>query len=82
MGRLYKGLTTSLDLSTKRLNKKQKARFSIDDFTNQDLRKLLKNFNNSPYLGHKSKQVQNEQTKTYFFLIKQITNLTKIERRV
>ena len=37
--------------------------FAITDITNQDFRKLLKKFNDSPYLGYKSKQVNDEPTK-------------------
>ena len=48
-----KGLTNSQTLSTKIPNKKQKARTDITDITNQDFRKLFKEFNNSPYLGYK-----------------------------
>ena len=77
MGRTGKGLTTSLALRPKRLNKKQKARFAITNITNQDFRKLLKKFKNSPYLGYKTKQFQNEPTESYFFLIKYITKLMK-----
>ena len=51
MGKLGKELITSLDLRTKIPNKKQKARFATTEITNQDFRKLLKNFNSSPYLG-------------------------------
>ena len=51
MVRPGKGLTNFLGLRTKSTNKKQKARFAITDITNQDLRKFLKEFNNSPYLG-------------------------------
>ena len=51
MGRQGKWLTTYLDLRTKISNKKEKARFSIDNINNQDFRKFLKKFNNSPYLG-------------------------------
>ena len=82
MGRPVKGLTTSLSLSTKGSNKKQKARFSITDSTDQDFSKLLKNFKNSPDLGYKSKQVHNEPSESYFLLIKHITKLIKIERCV
>ena len=46
MGRLGKGLITSLSLRTKRSNKKQKSKFAITDITNQYFRKLLKKFNN------------------------------------
>ena len=69
------GLATSLDLITKRSNKKQKARFLISDITKQNFSKLLKNVDNSPYLGYKSKQVNNEPNEFYFLLIKHITNL-------
>ena len=75
-----KGMNTSLVLCIKRSNKKQKASFYITDITNQDFRQLLKNFDNSLYVGYKSKQVHNEPTQAYFFLIKQITNLMKSER--
>ena len=55
-----KGLTNSLSLRTKRSNKKQKEFFSITDITNQDFSKLINKFNNSPYLGYKSKHINNE----------------------
>ena len=51
MGRSCNGLTTCLDFSTKRSNKKQKAGFAINDINNQYFRKFLKKFNNSLYLG-------------------------------
>ena len=63
-------------------NNKQKSRFSISDITKQDFSKLLKKFNNSPYIGLKSKQVHNKPTKANFFLIKQINKLMKSERHV
>ena len=65
-----KGLTTTLVLSTKSPNKKQKARFTVTDSTKQEFSKLLKKFNNSPCLGYKSNQVHNEPTEAYLFLIK------------
>ena len=70
MGRPGKGVTTSLDIRNKYSNKKQKARFSINEITNQYFIKLRKKFKNSPYLGYKSKQVHNEPTEAYLFLIK------------
>ena len=82
MLRTGNGVTTSLDLSNKNPNKKQKAGFYITDITKQDFRKLLKKFENSPYLGYKSKQVHNEPTEVSFLLIKQINNPTKSERKV
>ena len=48
-----KGLPNSLALRTKKPNKNQTANFYITDITNQDLRKLIKNFRNSNYLGYK-----------------------------
>ena len=51
MGIPGKGMTTSIDLSTKSSNKKQKARFYITDINNNYLRKLLNKFRNSTYLG-------------------------------
>ena len=39
-----KGMTTSLSLGTKKTNKKQKARFSSNDITNQDFRNFLTKF--------------------------------------
>ena len=77
MRTLVKGLSTSLDLRTKRSNKKQKDRFSITDINIQDFRKFINNFNNLPYLGNKSKEVHNEPTQAYLFLTNQITNLIK-----
>ena len=77
-----KGLNTYLALRTKRSNKKQKARFSITDITKQELRKLLKKFNDSPYLGNKSKKVNIEPTEAYLFITKQITKLMKSKRQV
>ena len=75
-----KGMTTSLAIMTKRTKNKQKARFAITEITNQDFRKLLNKFNNAPYIGYKSKQVCNEPTEDYFFLLKYITELMKSER--
>ena len=81
MGIPGKGLTTSMDLRTKS-SKIKKVMFDITDITNQDFRKFLKKFNNSPYLGYKSKNIHNEPPETYIFLIKQITKLMKSERHV
>ena len=58
------------------------ARFAITDITKQYFRKFLKRFKNSPYLGYKSKQVHNESTKDYFFLIEYITKQINSQRRV
>ena len=53
MGIAGKEMNNYLALRTKRLNKKQKARISITDITNQYFRRFLKSFNNLPYLGYK-----------------------------
>ena len=57
MGRAGKGLTTSMVISTKILNKKQKAIFAIIDMTKQDFRNFLKKFKDPPNLSYKIKQV-------------------------
>ena len=82
MMRTSKGLTNYLAFRNKRSRNKQKAMFFITDITKKDFRKLLKRFNNSSYLGYKSKHFHNELTEAYFFLIKNITKLMKIERHV
>ena len=69
MGIPVKGLNKSLALRTKSL-KNKKGKFSITDITKQDFRKLRKKFDNSPYLGYKSKQAHNESTKDYFRLLR------------
>ena len=63
-------------------NKKQNSRFAITEITNQDFSKFLNKFKNSPYLVYKSKQVYNEPTEAWLFLIKQITKLMKIKRHI
>ena len=60
MVRSGKEMITSVSLSTKRSNKKQKASFSITGITNQDFIKMLKNFNSLTFLSCKSKQVRDE----------------------
>ena len=82
MGRPSKGMTISQDIRNKISNKKQKARFEITDIIKRYFRKLLKKFNNSPYLGYKIKQVHNEPTEDYFFPIKHIDQLMKSDRHV
>ena len=75
-------MTTYMYLSTKRSNKNQNTRFSITDITKQYFSKLLKKFDNSPYLGYNIKHDHNEPTEDYFFLIKHITKLIKSERYI
>ena len=82
MVRSGKGLTTPMDLSTKSPNKKQRARTSSTDITNQYFRNVIKEFNNPPYLGYKKKQVHNEQTEAYVFPIKQIPKPIKSNKHV
>ena len=50
--------------------------------TNQGFRKFLNKFKSSTYLGYKSKQVHNETTKDYFFIITHINKLIEINRHV
>ena len=77
MRRSGTGLTNYPDLRTKSPNNKQKARISIAEITNQYFRKLLNYFKNSPYLGYKNKQVNDEPTEAYFFLNSLISKLVK-----
>ena len=46
-----------------------KYKVAITDITNQNFRKLLKGFKNSPYLCYKKKHVNYESSEAYFFLI-------------
>ena len=82
MRRPWKGLTTSLNLRTKRPNNKQNLKTAITDIANQYFRKLLRKFTNSPYLGCKKKQVCNEQTEASLLLIKHISKLIKSKNYV
>ena len=43
---------------------------------------MLKKFEDSSYIGYKIKQVQNEPTEAYLFLIKKITKWMKNKRHV
>ena len=70
-------MTTSLTIRTKGPKNKQKARTTITDITNQYSRKLTKEFKNTPYLGYNRKQVHNEPTESYLFLIKHVSKITK-----
>ena len=82
MGRPGKGMNTSLDLRTKRSNKKQKSTFTITEITNYDFRKMLNKFKSLTYLRYKSKPVHGEPTETRLLIIKNITKLMKIERHI
>ena len=82
MGRSGKGLTTSLTFSRKGINKKQKARNTITDITNQYFSSFLKEFKILPYIGYNRKQVNNEPNEAHFFLIKDISKLIKSKNHV
>ena len=82
MGISFDGLTTSLTLSNKRPNNKQKARIVITDINNQDFRNFLKEFKNSPYLVYKRKKSHNERIDAYFFLFKHIFKSVKTKNHV
>ena len=74
-------MNTSLALRIKMPNKKQKSMISITEITNQDFRKLIKEFRNSPYLGYNRKHVHNELTEAYVFLINHIFKPIKIKKK-
>ena len=63
-------------------NKKQKERIDIIEITNQYFRKLLKEVKNPPYRVYKQKQIHNEPTGVYFFLINQMYSLIKSKKHV
>ena len=77
-----KGVNNYLYIKTKSPNKKQKARTAITENNKQHFSNFLKKVENSPYMGYKSKQIHNEPTDDYFFLIKHITKIIKIQRHV
>ena len=82
MRRSGKGLTTSLAIRTKRTNKKQKARNSITNINNQYFRQFLRKIRNLTYLSYKMKQVHNEPTEAYLFLLKQAYRIIKINKHI
>ena len=51
-------------------------------YSKQDFRKFINRFEHSPYLGYRSKQLHNEPTEAYFFIIKYITKKIKSEKHV
>ena len=63
-------------------NKKKNSEIEITCITNQEFRKLLKQFNNLPYLGYKSKQDHNETTEDQLLLINLIYKLIKINKHI
>ena len=76
MGIQGKGVVTSLDLRTKIPNRKQKEKFPLLTLT------TLKKFKNSPYLDNKQKQVYNEPTEAYLFLIINIDKQIKSKMKI
>ena len=82
MGISGERLTTSLTLSAKILNKKQRTRTAITEITKQGFRKLLKKFIILTYLCYNNKHVHNEPTKDYLFIIKHISKKIKIKNHV
>ena len=54
----------------------------INDITHQDFSRLLKKFNNLPYIGYKKKHIHNEPTESYFLLVKHIYKLLKSKKLV
>ena len=48
-----------MSIRTKNPEKKQKAGIAITGITNQDFRKLPKDYKNSPYQSYKNKNVHN-----------------------
>ena len=81
MVRSGKGLANYLTLGIK-FQKRKKARTDITDINNQLFSNFLKDFKNSPCLCYRKKQVHNEPTAAYFFLIKHASKQIKINNYV
>ena len=65
------GLTTSLTIMTRsKSNNKEKSRTSNNDVVPQYFMKLLDEFKDLTHLGYRKKQVKNEPTEAYLFLVK------------
>ena len=77
-----KGLNTSMAISTKMPEKKQKTRTAITDITNEYFGRFFKEFNNSPYRGYYRKMVHSEQAEACFLLFNNISKPIKINKHI
>ena len=60
----------------------KKAIFTITHITNQDFKIFFKKFKNLPRICYNFKNVNNEPTEAYFFLINHITKQIKIKKNI
>ena len=69
LGRLGKGLITSLVIKTiRKSNKIKKARFAIDNVILKDLYNITKEFEYLSYEGYVRKRSKRMPTDSYFFI--------------
>ena len=73
MGRSGKGLVTALDFKTKvRSQKYKKARYAIENVSEKDLLKIIKEFEKIGKVPYVKKIPKHEPTSRYFHLVRQL----------
>ena len=83
VGRSGRGLTTSLNIRSRRMSKnKQKARNTNICVAIQTFVEILEEFKDVYYTGYSRKKAKNQPTKSYYFLVKQISKLLKSNKQV
>ena len=81
--RSVNGLTASLFLRTRRRSKnKQKARNATTDDAFQKFVEILEEFKDVPCPGYSMKQEKKQPNESYYFLVKQVSKLLKINKQV
>ena len=79
LGRPGKGLATALDFKTKvRFTKIQKSRYAIENISERDLSKIIKEFEKIGKLPYVKRTPKHEPTSSYFHLVKQLANCMMI----
>ena len=77
LGRLGKGLITSMGLKTILRSKKKKARYAIGNVSMKDLSNIIKGFERFPYKGYVRNIPNHEPTDSYFYLTRQLAKCIK-----
>ena len=73
LGRLGKGLITSLGLKAKaRPNKHKKASYAILNFSMKKLSKIIREFDKLPYKSYERRMPKHDPTDSYFYLARQL----------
>ena len=74
LGRSGKGLVTALDFKTKvRSSKYKKARYAIENVSEKDLLKIIKEFEKIGKLPYEKRIPKHEPTPSYFHLVRQLS---------